>query len=317
MFFLHELDLDHKTLAPIAKKDVPEVEKSLGIDSNCRNRHRNQFRPNTTPDVSFPLGERPTWTEVRTCMKRNPRLFFKQWVWNEKWDADTDTSDLFIQFTCDIWLALDERVLQKPRPQITNLQEAMKFWTVTSVEEMLVSVSFTPNAFGLGHTVSQTWSFRELLAVFFPDPDTAVPNRSAWRSFRDHGYLKRFGELKDTLTEARFQKLKRNLAYLMTKVQSLPHTRPLSSRNRNTTLWSASAGTIKMVTNPKYYKLKGIGKGAKAAVRKNATRINNHPAQIAIQLNKIHLGTSARTTRRAQRLVVSANKGARSSGNQK
>jgi hypothetical protein len=307
MFFLHDLDITRRQLYHVMKEDNGDIDKAMNLHKKGRKRPARTTAaiigpPPDLPNDSFPLGEAPTWSEVQDCLKHDPMLLIKPWEWNSIWDKDTDTSELFAQFTTDFWLALDRRVLAKPVPTTKTIKDAMELWSVAAIKQHLLDVSFIPNCHGISEKKKSSWSFSDLVSTFFPDPTLPPVLNSAWLSFHEHGYLKRYRELKNRITPRKFQLLTNNLKLLFSNIQCLPYSL-LPQGNRKGRIWRSRQGTIEMLTNPKHYKLKSFGNVPKTT-RKKAIRVNAHPAEVSARLGEVHSGIPTRVTKKSQRTAA-------------
>lgn len=302
MFFLQDLDPVTGELSLIAQMDNADVAFRLASHVKKNKKSKNPSRPhlvqrNTEVTLEYPLGEWPTWKEITHCLDKDPLRIVRPWRFHSLRAWDEYTSDLFIAFTNDMWLALDPSRLQNHLVATTTLAEAMQSWSVTHAVQNLFSVRFLPNSHGLEKNTKQCWDFAGLLEVFFPDVD-ALPSKAVWRRFSHrHGYLHTYSEYKATLSAEQFLNLTRNLAELLGHAQCLPNSTKASNSSHGR-LWTGSHGTIDMRTNSKSYKLKGIG-NAKQTTRK-VMRINLPSHQVATRLDEAQ-GISTRASTNQQR----------------
>jgi hypothetical protein len=303
LLFLHDLDINQGRLHTIEQEDNDEVHRAIGLHKKRRKvtvkRLPTGFQANTgtAPNNSHPLGTRPTWGQIQECLKHNPVSLFRNWEYNANWDADDDTSDLFVQFTNDFWLALNRKALSEEVPDVLNLEDAMRLWSAASVHQKLLNVSFMANSEKIGNGKRQSWSFRNMSDVFFPEPETPMAHGSAWQALREHGYLKKFAQLKDTVSDEEFLQIRKNISILFGKVQCLPHSL-LPKTNQPGRLWKARFGTIEMLTNSRHYKLMSIGQDEPKSSQRKVTRVNAHPTEITARLDRLHSGISFKATRR-------------------
>jgi hypothetical protein len=317
MFFLHDFDVAQGLLPTISQEDNGEVVRAMVANRKGRKRHprpaiKTTMDTNTDASRSYPLGERPTWDEVRGCLQADPLLLMRPWVWKQAWDVDEDTSELFVQFTVDFWLTLEERVFRQPLiRQVTTLEEAMGMWSISAINERLLNVSFLPNSYGISERKSSpsSCSFQSLASTYFPDPEVPMAPNSPWRIFRERGYLRRFGELKAILSDEDFATIKSNLSILLGRVQALPYSLT-SEGNRRGRLWKSSLGTIDMLTNPQHYKLCKLSSSRKST--KRVTRVKAHPTTISVRLDEAHLGISIKSGKRRKQKAANLNKSAQS-----
>lgn len=302
MFFLHDFRKD-RGLLELEVGDDEVVRKLMGVKEKKRRPAAHSAshmlkNQNTDPSQDYPLGERPTWSEVQDLLKRDPLLLIQPFTWTSLLDIDLDTSDLIIQFTQDLWLALSKQVLSQPIPEISTLKEAMEMWSAAFVKDHLTHVTFLPNSHQISTRKRSSWPFRDLFSVFFLDPDAPVAPKSVWATFHKKGYLHTFKELKRNLSASAFQDLTSNIRYFLGKMQCLPYSVPYNTKNKGR-LWRSIHGTIEMLTNTHYYKLEALGNEPRRSRR--AIRANAHPTEVLALLGEVHLGIPVQSSKKQNR----------------
>lgn len=134
MFFLHDLDIEQVYLPGIQRKDSAACREAFKKSKTGRKDRPDQVPvENRGPTEEFLLGNAPTWAEIQSAMEKDPGLLMKEWVWDPLWDGDEMASQLFVDFTFDMFSLLDDAVYSAERPQPSSLEEAMECWTVSSL----------------------------------------------------------------------------------------------------------------------------------------------------------------------------------------
>jgi hypothetical protein len=260
MSFLHDLDLDRHCIGEIPAVDPDDCKAAMSWDGKVPKPLIVVQRPNSEPTGLYPLGEMPTWSEVKTFIGHNAGVFMDEWVWDPEWEEENlMAAQLFVQFTREYFATLKTDALRADAPSPICLQDAMKAWTVDEITTTLVSCWFAASNHGLKGRFSgaRSLSFREHARAFFP-PDSESYKESAWKPFLQHGYMRdyfwRLGELDDEDTEA----LMNAIHNIFGRLHCLPVIVAPSLRSKGK-VWTASHEGIHLVTNPIFYKVKGIG----------------------------------------------------------
>ncbi|KAG2136431.1 hypothetical protein DEU56DRAFT_756337 [Suillus clintonianus] len=203
----------------------------------------------------YPLGRTPTWTRLK--------LF----------NMDLSVGRLFIMFTRHIWLMLTTEVLKGVTPHPITLQEAMKCWTITSVDDVLSAVAFEACNSGLqdhtgvtaGRMGPRSRGFGDRSTLFFPDPDASYKDNTQWSTlWEGDGYIAEFHRTMQTMDEDQQASLKQGLSEVFSEVHCLP-----ASGSR---VWTQKNDAIIFVTNPTFYRIDCIGRGGDRQQRATRAR---------------------------------------------
>jgi hypothetical protein len=124
MFFLHDLNLSTGVVTVLEKVDCQEVITAM---KHAKHKPKQLTQPETScPNSLYPLGDSPPWADVVSTMATQPELLMMEWFWDEMWASHQRASLLFIQFTVDMWLAVNGTMVQGPLPRPNTLEEAME-----------------------------------------------------------------------------------------------------------------------------------------------------------------------------------------------
>jgi hypothetical protein len=91
-------------------------------------------------------------------------------------------------FTRHMWLMLTTEVFKGIQPYPNSLQEAMRCWTITSIDNTLASVTFEVYNSGLhdhtgitsGHMGPKSRAFVDRCSLFFPDTEASNKGKAQW-----------------------------------------------------------------------------------------------------------------------------------------
>lgn len=304
MGFLHDLDLDRGTLGNIPQ-DSPEanwVMRSAKTKGGPSKRI-----VNSAPDSIFPLGHAPSWHEVVETMANNPGLLLKPWVWDGNWDNHRRASFLFVKFTVDMWITLNETHVEIPVPHPETLRDAMEIWTYPFLATAFKSTIFVATNHGLEGSIpgKRTSSFRDMVKIYFPPPDTNFHKDSPWKKFAQSGYILLYHQALAGANEQFQRSLDQALSLIFNRLQCLPHSRLCEGRPGDR-IWSSPKGCMRFLTNPIFYKLQKIGPAAKK--RELTVRMKANPLTIAARLDAEHKAIPLQMAKRQQRLTQKAQK---------
>jgi hypothetical protein len=298
MFFLHDFDFDRGTLGDIWEDDGPEADRVMCM---AKTKHCPSKRViNTTPNSIFPLGNAPSWQEVVATMANNPELLLRPWTWDKNYGCHQRASDLFIEFTGDIWLSLNEGHLQIPMCRPENLKGAMETWTYASLAGAFKCTTFIATNHGLEGPIQgrRSSSFRDMAKIFFPPLDTDFPINSPWKQFSESGYIKLYHKVLAGTNQQFQENLDLALSFIFGKLQCLPHSKPGR-------IWNANKGSVQFLTNPLFYKLQKIGP-ALVKKRGSAIRLKANPIIITARLDAEHKGIPLKMAKSQQRMTRKA-----------
>ncbi|KAH9833898.1 uncharacterized protein C8Q71DRAFT_860168 [Rhodofomes roseus] len=277
MMFLHNLNMTSPELAlmDIEDFDSQDVLAALKI--------RKKFNPRTNPansgpSIAYPLGEYPTWNAVQTAVRDEP--------WNIIRQYDMRYLPLLIivrrafqSFTAQMWDMLNEIYFtSRGEPEVTTLEQAMKAWSLGTVFDSITKVSWDAINTGCWKNIRgpKEVSFKDRVKMYFPESQEIASNSAALRPFYllRTGYLSRFWRDIAELDEEERQDVYDELGEIFSSIQCLPATR--ISRNDGAILpgntWQTMNGSIRIITNPAHYMIKGIGEERNARRAQRSSR---------------------------------------------
>ena len=270
MFFLKELNVEMLMVDGIDCMDPPEVTylyKSL----NARSKHLVSKR--LTPaekavSSNFPWGRVMSWSMLKTLLSDHPTTFVRQWTMDPMWNLDPQgfAAELFITFTCDVWLSISDSYVSQPiLPKPGTLMEAMSSWSVSSVATLLgeTRVLFLPSTHGLKGQLPATFkretSFAKRRASFFPNPNQQIDKRSAWFVLANNagGYIHKYHNFIARSSDNAMTQCHRILDAIFSHVQCLPSVQPKSGLLSGP-IWVSTNNKVIFITNSEYYRLERV-----------------------------------------------------------
>jgi hypothetical protein len=261
MFFLQDLDIEHAFIGEIMSEDDKDCKNAMGQAKTGKSRPGRAPLKNSEPSEQYPLGKNPSWAQIVSTMEINPKLLMKEWVWDPIWVGNDVAADLFIDFTIGFMSSLVTNIFHSKKmpskPQ--SLEEAMEFWTVSSLQQLLSNSKFIASTHHLKRKFPELESpgFCDYFDIFFTPSDHEFTTKSVWGSFVNKGYLKIYHEALTEGSEDAVETLQSELRKYFGRVQCLPDA-ALGTIGR---LWSVADGSIQFLTNPIFYKFEGISSG--------------------------------------------------------
>jgi hypothetical protein len=281
-FFLHKLDLEKAVLIQIEEQDTDERALAMGwLKSVAKTKEKRAMEEAVMaikePTEQFPIGYAPTWEEVLSTMARNPTLLMSKWVCEERWDTRSTAGRLFLQFIIDYFLTLSTDILRNATlPIPKNLEEAMELWTLPSLMRPFKDVYVKPSGL-VGNVPQRSPSFKDMVHLFFPDPELNIQECSVWHPFLIKGYIRELHETIYSMTEKDSASLLQNLGKIFGRVQCLPNAVACTTKACGG-LCEQFEGGVWILTNPIFYKIERVGK----AKRMNTARGKQVKASKAI-----------------------------------
>jgi hypothetical protein len=309
-FFLHGLNVDIGTIEEVDLKDSREAQNAIKVVVRRKNLIQ---MPNTCPTLEYPLGKSPAWSQIVETFASNPQLLIKDWIWDEIWNHHTLASKLFIQFTVDIWLAVNPNFLCQPLPHPDTMEEAMATWAVASLTDVFTHCIFQPSNYGLtGASIRGRpgKGFKEMVDTFFPTEEVTrtYKKKSVWTPFVSTGYIKDYHIVCLKIGNNGREELHKALVHIFEGLQCLPMSLQASQKNGGK-IWNSIRGSVRFITNPVYYCLDSIGANKKAASK--AIKVKATAAVIESRLREEHHGVPTKVTTRQQRETRRAEKRAK------
>jgi len=301
MFFLHDLAIDTGTLEGLESEDDGEVARVMKLDQKAKRTKQNaSWIQNSEPNTLFPYGDSPPWETIVNALRDSPEKIIRGWIWDPTWDGHPQASRLFCQMAVDLWLIVGDKALARDRPRPTSLEQAMRVWTVTDLQETLLHSQFIASGQGLrGARMNQKQlSFRSMVDVFFPLPTKKLNDDSVWKPFVTKGYIKEFHRLARSLPAEQLEDLLKALRTIFYNLQCLPFAQSCQTQGnrKKGQIWKSAGGWVEMQTNPRFYRVLRIGK--KEVKKKTGTRLKASKAVVEARLDQEHRGIPYKMGRR-------------------
>jgi hypothetical protein len=264
MFFLQGLDLDRHRIRDITPVDTEDCKAAMSRDGKVpRPMPIVQAPSSNRTSGHYPLGEAPSWAEVKAFIGRGAGEFMSDWVWNPDWaeggDVTTMAGQLFGRFTREYFASLKLDALRGDFPSPITLEDAMKAWTVNELSVTLVSCWFTASNHGLkGHIPgAKNLSFRDYTRTFFPPSQDHISG-SVWAPFLQYGYIGAYLDALKRLSHDDVYVLQEAISDIFGRLHCLPGAIAPSRKSKGK-LWASSREGVHFITNPIFYKLKQVG----------------------------------------------------------
>ena len=266
MFFIPLEDV----LRPWLIEGLPEIEtvevvRELKL-TVTRPRMPRPERQEEGDETRYPLGEAPTWKQIAGSLLNNPTVLIPRWVEPveieqyvdcEPGTVESQAVEIFLTFTCHMWILVNPNWRTRPENRIesTTLAGALRSWSVDGVQKELIAATFKPcHQGGPGRPMM---SFSERRKMYFPEDEKEVLNK-VWKCLGEApGYIAKYRRMRKDLDGEGRRTLDECLEELLGLCQCLPD----SLRNASGgCVWRVDRKKIALITNPKYYLIKRIGK---------------------------------------------------------
>src|SRR5258708_15344395 len=148
MFFLQDFDIDSDTcLAEVQQIDDVHVLALMGVNEKAQRdravRRRDAWQSTESELEDYPLGRTPTWTRLKAAISNSPAMIMRACMRSPRLsNTQLSVGHLVVMFTRHMWLMLTPEIFKGIRPHPNSLQEAMKCWTITSIDYTLAAVAF-------------------------------------------------------------------------------------------------------------------------------------------------------------------------------
>ena len=283
MFFLLDLDLQKTSpLSTVQQHDDAEVLKLMEAKLK-KNKGLPAWRSASPNDLEqLPIGSMPAWTLLVKTIRDQPWLIMRAWTWTSDLSyLESMVGKLFVQFTCQIWMQLDDAWLidSEKRPEPMSLQDAIQSWSLDDVFKSICACSFKacnadiPGSAGAGRRQP---SFAERMDIFFPEPtsNSKPARRSPWSVFWSKpGYIWEYHKwIEDHPAASAEFEFKERLGRIFSLLQTLPDAVKASSKTPGKT-WRLQEDKVVLITNPKYYKIDGISQEKVQGTRRKTVRV--------------------------------------------
>jgi len=302
MMFLHDLNLNDdgsETLPQVLLEDDQQIRKELSFAAE-KPRGRTRGSGQSLRTEEYPLGESPTWNQVKDTLKRSPLRLIRLWerpMWLEH--TPTAAGILFVNFTKSVWVSIrtdwTERI-EAELEAVTNLDAAMEFWSAEGILNRLKAVSFSINRSGIKGAVrggQDAKSFRERTKIYFPDDDDILPPRgSKWVPFFAEvvGYIRTYHRRLRALSDVEDrERITEGLEDIFGHLQCLPNSEQFTSTKEGR-VWGRAAGeeAIGVLVNASHLKFRAIGRTVQVKEGQRRTHVTRSNKEVLSELFKQH-----------------------------
>jgi hypothetical protein len=275
MFFLQELVLDlQPCLDAVQECDDFRVLALMGLNAKAQRDKALTSRQPTILDgfdqsAIFPIGPNPTWSQLQKAIIANPILMLKEWSMPGRLqNQPVILARLFCQFTTQIWMMMNNTAMKGIEPTPTSLSDAMKCWTISSIDQTLFHTSFNACNTGLetadgvvhGRQGPRSMSFASRKDIYFPAPEIKPKPGSQWLPFWDTtGYISVYHKLLDDRSKQERFYLQDSLETIFEHLQCLPASQKATKKSKGY-VWRIKATSFVFYMNPRFYKVEGLSK---------------------------------------------------------
>jgi hypothetical protein len=267
MFFIDDLDPDdmERINVNLGHQDGAEIKRDYRAALATRNppkKDQGRGMQLTEPYSAeiYPWGETMPWRMLQRLCKDHPAEFLRRFDFHEinvgSEPLDLIIENLFVAFTREAWLGLHESFLPAGvRPEPDRLKDSMEVWTCQNILNCLGGkCTFLPSTYGLeGAPRSKTSNLSPsaLRLRFFPDPDQNFKANTIWAGYAEkNGYIRRYWDILNTYRDDP-DVVNDRIVNIISEVQCLPDS-------NDSNLWHATGGSVSFLSNPHYYRVKGI-----------------------------------------------------------
>jgi hypothetical protein len=277
MFFLHDLDLDFlPCLDDVQESDDLRVLFLMGVNAKAQRDRGNSAEQQRRllegfdQMATFPIGPRPTWSQLTKAIAANPVRMLKEWSMpGQLQGIAVAVANLFCQFTQQLWMMVGRNAMKGMEPTPGSLSDAMRCWTAASIDETLLHATFkacntgqasdgaTPGCQG---PRSESFASRKLM--YFPSATINSPPRkdSDWSVFwSTPGYIASHHQLMDGANAEESAYIVDALQEIFSHLQCLPASQRATKKSKGH-VWKVQQGSFVFVTNPLFYKIERVAK---------------------------------------------------------
>ena len=272
MFFLNELDLTLESCHPeLPEKDDLFVLQRIGVPLQERRKPFTVIQQAQRDVDSYPIGNKPSWRLVIETIQQTPWILMKHWEWPQELE-DIDVMNhqegfavhIFVKFTQCMWTALHDTWNTgdvDEEADLQSLKDAMNTWSLESIYKKITKCQFMACNANLGGAVPgrRQMAFKDRKTFYFPKEDEDTPLPGLWITMaQEPGYLFEYWEWCSAHSAADVAAADEILETIFSCCQCLPSSRREESGGQP---WEVLQGSIKILTNPKTYKMDAIGTG--------------------------------------------------------
>jgi hypothetical protein len=239
--------------------------------------------------------------EITHVLYYEPMKLLRTWEWDEDWPVNDIAGNLFLRFTRQYWMTIQEDRLIGEMPDPDNLEQAMKIWTVPSLLTLLREITCVPSSHGLkGKFQGKAHcSFKDWVDVFFPPPDKRQHKGSMWKELYTRGYIHEYHNRLLEMSDAEAEDLRMHLGDIFENMQCIPCVVPSTATNPGQ-LWKAADERVLFWANPLHYKIERVAPrtrrgGTVYRIKASRDMIN---ARLDKELDDVDIGDGMRARRR-------------------
>jgi hypothetical protein len=300
MFFLHELDLTLDSCHPeLPEKDDLLVIQRIGVPLQEKRKTFTAIQQAYRDVERYPIGNQPSWRLVTQTIQKTPWILMKSWEWPQELEninpmqhVQSFAAHIFVQFTQCIWMSLHDAwsAADINEPELLqSLKDAMNCWSLESMYQKITKCQFTACNSDLGGAVPgrRHMSFQNRRLVYFPKEDENPPLPGLWTTMtQEPGYLFQYWEWCRGHTATDIAEVDDILDKILSHCQCLPSSRREEDGGQP---WEVFQGSIRIITNPKTYKIDaiGTGRGSRKARSAPAVRTKGSMLQKLLQLHGV------------------------------
>jgi hypothetical protein len=305
MVFLHDLDL---TSWKSEKMQMKQDDRNVHEHMHSKETKKRQIDNADVEDSSgdYPLGRTPTWATVKATLDDDVTRLLKPWIWKPNWDhMDELARRLFVHFAKGIWLSVVDEHLCPNELAIHSLEDAMKSFSVESIDNLVREPTYESCNAGLTGPVLGTHqaSFRERRTVFFPPSTHQFVDGSVWEPFAAIGHINLYHTTSAGLTEEQLTNLHSALDVLFAGVQCLPSSTLCGGKSQGK-IWKSKSPSF--VTNPLFYRLDSVGSSKR---RKKDVGPSGYQLPVRVKVPSAELTARLKALKTGVELVLARKQG--------
>ncbi|KAF8324807.1 hypothetical protein F5887DRAFT_902070 [Amanita rubescens] len=309
MFFLHELDLTLDSCHPeLPEKDDLFVIQRIGVPLQEKRKTFTAIQQAYRDVERYPIGNQPSWKLVTRTIQQTPWILMKRWEWPQELEnidpmhhVPGFAAHIFVQLTQCIWMSLHDTwstaAINEPE-QLQSLKDAMNCWSLESVYQKITKCQFTACNSNLGGAVPgrRHVSFQNRRIVYLPKEDENPPLPGLWITMtQEPGYLFQYWEWCRTHTATDIAEADDILDKIFSYCQCLPSSRREQDGGQP---WEVFQGSVRIITNPKTYKIDAIGTGRGSRKARSAPAVRTKGSMLQKLLQ--HHGVGRDQLKKAQ-----------------
>ena len=118
---MHDLDLENHCILAIPPTDPIACKEAMGHNRKGHKSFALAQPPSSGPSGFYPIGDFPTWGEIKAFIGRGSQTFMHEWVWDPDWDElDKVAVQLFVRFSREYFATLRDDALRADAPNLSK-----------------------------------------------------------------------------------------------------------------------------------------------------------------------------------------------------